>query len=205
MLGESASTAEVDLNLHFTDPDGHDLTYSAVSLHSGVVGATLRGSTVTLTRIGAGTGEVSASAVDPYEGSVSGTITVSTGERTLLFRDEFDSLASVWAPDEDTYAEIRDGRVFVQVIKEPNYVGYMPRRTGPVHSFQLKLNIENLTDKTWGGVIMNAISEEVGEVWFLYGADLSRLIAGSDRTNFAVVAVTPDGSFTWGRRVRILR
>ena len=61
-LGESA---ELDLARYFSDPDGDALTYRATTSDEGVAGATVAGSTLTITGVAPGTAQVTVTATDP--------------------------------------------------------------------------------------------------------------------------------------------
>ena len=87
-------TAEVDVSIFFTDPDGDELSYEAASSDAGVVSATLSGSTLTLTAVAAGTATATVTATDPggLSATQSAEVTVAAGAG---FRDDFDSAASL--------------------------------------------------------------------------------------------------------------
>ncbi|MDE0497056.1 MAG: Ig-like domain-containing protein [Acidimicrobiaceae bacterium] len=90
----AGQTAEVDISIFFTDPDGDDLSYGAESGDAGVVSVALSGSTLTLTAVSAGTATVTATATDP--GGLSATQSAEvTVAASAGFRDDFDSAASL--------------------------------------------------------------------------------------------------------------
>ena len=58
-------TAAVDLTLHFTDPDGDPLSFTASSSDARVVTVAIAGSTLTITTVSAGMADVTVTAADP--------------------------------------------------------------------------------------------------------------------------------------------
>ena len=71
----------VDLAVHFSDPDGDTLSYSAVSSNPWVVRVRVGGSNVILTAWSQGTVEVTVTATDPDSLTVQQTFTVTVGNR----------------------------------------------------------------------------------------------------------------------------
>ena len=63
--GETGETVEVDVSPLFSDPDGDALTYSAVTSDSAVAEASVAGSVVTVSLVGAGTARITVTATDP--------------------------------------------------------------------------------------------------------------------------------------------
>ena len=58
-------TANIDLSLHFTDPDGDPLTFEATSSATRTVSVSVAGSVVTMTAVSAGMADVTVTAADP--------------------------------------------------------------------------------------------------------------------------------------------
>ena len=59
------NAVEVDASVHFTDPDGETLAYSAVSSDTDVATVSVSDSTVTVTALAGGTSSVTVTARDP--------------------------------------------------------------------------------------------------------------------------------------------
>ena len=76
-LTVGGGSAAVNVARYFTDPDGDRLTYTAGSSRTGVVRASVSGSTVTLTPVSAGTATVTVTARDPDGASATQTIAVT--------------------------------------------------------------------------------------------------------------------------------
>ena len=66
------------MEAHFSDPDGDDLTYTAVSSHAGAVSALVSGDVVWLVPGGAGSATVTVTARDPGGLSATQTVSVTT-------------------------------------------------------------------------------------------------------------------------------
>ena len=76
-LTVGGGSASVNVARYFTDPDGDRLTYTAGSSRSGVVRASLSGSTVTLSPVSAGTATVTVTARDPDGASATQAVAVT--------------------------------------------------------------------------------------------------------------------------------
>ena len=77
-VGESV---DVDFAGHFSDPDGDELTYSAVSSDAGVVRVSVAGATGTITAVTLGTANVAVTATDPGGLSVEQAVRVTVSNR----------------------------------------------------------------------------------------------------------------------------
>ena len=77
-LTESGPAVGVSMEAHFSDPDGDDLTYTAVSSHAGAVSALVSGDVVWLVPAGAGSATVTVTARDPGGLSAAQTVSVTT-------------------------------------------------------------------------------------------------------------------------------
>ena len=71
-------TATVDLTLHFTDPDGDPLSFTAASSDARVVTVAVAGSTLTITAVSAGMADVTVTAADPAGLTAAQTFRVTT-------------------------------------------------------------------------------------------------------------------------------
>ncbi len=90
-LTVGGGSAAVNVARYFTDPDGDRLTHTAGSSRTGVVTASVSGSTVTLTPVSAGTATVTVTARDPDGASATHAIAVTvrsssteTSDRAVL-------------------------------------------------------------------------------------------------------------------------
>ncbi len=79
-LTAGGSSASVNVARYFTDPDGDRLTYTARSSRTGVVRASVSGSTLTLSPVSAGTAAVTVTARDPDGASATQSIAVTVEE-----------------------------------------------------------------------------------------------------------------------------
>ena len=79
-LTVGGAAASVNVARYFTDPDGDRLTYTARSSRTGVVTASVSGSTVTLSPVSAGTATVTVTARDPDGASATQSIAVTVEE-----------------------------------------------------------------------------------------------------------------------------
>ncbi len=122
----------IDLAVHFTDPDGQPLTYTASSSASSVVSVELSGTMLTLKAAGlqVGTAEISVTASDGEE-SVTATFAATVVAPVLLISDDFDSDASLddWVMSDFASAAIEDG-YFVLTTDSTNRYGLANRTLG---------------------------------------------------------------------------
>ena len=88
-LSVGGRAASVNVARYFTDPDGDALTYTARSSRTGIVTASVSGSTVTLTPVAAGTATVTVTARDPAGLSATQSIAVTvTATGVTAFTDD---------------------------------------------------------------------------------------------------------------------
>lgn len=111
VLGSGKWLARVDAS--FEDPDGHELAFSARSANTAVATAGIVDSvTLLVSGVSRGTATVTVTATDP--GGLTGTqdVEVEVVEPVLLFRDDFDSSASLddWT-DFGFFGSVDDGRL----------------------------------------------------------------------------------------------
>ena len=180
---------EVNLARIFSDPDGHVLTYSAVSLNEIVIVSVIDSiATVTLVD-GVGLGSLEVTASDRFGLAVTTRIPVTVLARTMLFRDEFDELSNRWAPDDDTDTRIEDGRLRINVNKI-GHIGWMPRRA-VTDNWRVTLSIENNTTDMWGGFFVRSEDPSVKGVAFLFGVDASVgfITSRTVKSNFAFLVL----------------
>ena len=80
---EEGAEVQVDISEAFTDPDGHDLTYDAVSDAQDIAVASVSGSEVTVSGVAPGTTAVTVTATDPggLSATQAFTVTVTTANR----------------------------------------------------------------------------------------------------------------------------
>ena len=71
------SSTTVDVSDNFSDPDGDDLTYTAVSSDTGVVTVSVSGGSITITSVGEGTATITVTATDSNGLTVTETFTVT--------------------------------------------------------------------------------------------------------------------------------
>ncbi len=64
-------TMDIDLSLHFSDPDSNPLTYSVVNSNDAAVTAAVSGNTLTITEVGLGVSTITVTADDGLMGNVS--------------------------------------------------------------------------------------------------------------------------------------
>ena len=112
VLGSGKWLARVDAN--FDDPDGHELTFSAQSANKALATAGIVDSvTLLVSGVSRGTTTVTVTATDP--GGLTGTqdVEVEVVEPVLLFRDDFDSSASLddWPKWGSAVPSVDDGRL----------------------------------------------------------------------------------------------
>ena len=111
-LGSGKWLARVDGS--FEDPDGHELTFSAASANTELATAEIADSvTLLVSGVSRGTTTVTVTATDP--GGLTGTrdVEVEVVEPVLLFRDDFDSSASLddWPNWGWAVPSVGDGRL----------------------------------------------------------------------------------------------
>ncbi len=82
-LTAGGSSATFDLDNYFSDPDGDDLTYSASSSPSGIVSASVSGSTLTIAPVSAGSATVTVTA-DDGEDDVSQSVAVTVNSEPVV-------------------------------------------------------------------------------------------------------------------------
>ena len=95
----------------FEDPDGHELTFSASSANSAVATAEIVDSVNLAVRgVALGTTTVAVTATDPWGSEATLEVQVEVLELVLVFRDDFESSASLddWPTTSDA-ASVRDG------------------------------------------------------------------------------------------------
>ena len=115
------ATISRDLSRYFTDPDGDELTYMAVTSNANIAGASVSGSTVTITGIAEGRTTLAVTASDPggLTAEQSVDVTVTTGGGGGHFRDDFTSSASLsaWETENATTA-ISEGLMHVTNVAD---------------------------------------------------------------------------------------
>ncbi len=77
---EAGSTTSIDAGSYFGDPDDDPLTYTAATSNSAVVTASVSGSAVEFSGVGAGAATVTVTARDPFGGSVSQGVRVEVAQ-----------------------------------------------------------------------------------------------------------------------------
>ena len=77
--GTVGVSADVNLGLFFSDPDGDTLTYTATSDDTDVATVSVAGSTLTIAGVAIGTATISVTGTDPAGASVTGTTTLTVG------------------------------------------------------------------------------------------------------------------------------
>ncbi len=83
---QAGDDAIVDLEPHFTDPDGDALTYSGSSSDPAVATATVRGAMLTIRAVSSGTAAVTATATDPHGASGTQRFEVTVPNRAPVAR-----------------------------------------------------------------------------------------------------------------------
>ena len=78
---EVGQSTTVELSPYFSDPDGDALTYSATSSNTDVAGASVLGSAVTITAVGAGSATITVTARDPEGLSATQQVAVTVPNR----------------------------------------------------------------------------------------------------------------------------
>ena len=93
---EVGGSARINLSNHFRDPEGHAMTFSAVSDNTGTVTATVQGSVLTVRGIARGGASVTVTARD------NGGLTASQSFRAMVGRVAFFTTTSTSAPEGGT-------------------------------------------------------------------------------------------------------
>ncbi|MDE2761248.1 MAG: hypothetical protein OXQ94_15475 [Gemmatimonadota bacterium] len=112
VLGSGKWLARVDGS--FEDPDGHELTFSAASANTALATAGIVDSvTLLVSGVSRGTTTVTVSATDPWGLTGTQAVEVEVVEPVLLFRDDFDSSASLddWTNLGAVSRSVNDGRL----------------------------------------------------------------------------------------------
>lgn len=101
-----------NLNEHFSDPDGQDLSFSAVSTDTAVAMPSAGAAMLTVVAGTAGTASITVTATDPGGLTASQRFAVTVVEPVRLLRDDFDSNESLddWLFT-DTRRRVVDGRL----------------------------------------------------------------------------------------------
>ena len=94
LTAEIGSAQHVILGKHFTDPDGHAISYRIGSLDSSAVAAVVKNSALHLSGRAVGQTEVTVIASDAWS-SAEGIVRVRVPEPVRSFRDDFDSEESL--------------------------------------------------------------------------------------------------------------
>ena len=85
LMSQTDSSRDIELDGHFEDPDGDDLTYTAPSDNIGVVTTGISGSVLTLTPVAEGTATITVTATDPAGLLVFQEFTVTVEDQSLTF------------------------------------------------------------------------------------------------------------------------
>ena len=197
-LTTDALSADVTLTEHFTDSDGHALTFTAQSSDPAIVSATVTESILTLQSEGNGSARVRVVATDPHGFSATEDIEVSVSIHMILVRDDFDDsrLAVAWTVWPETVATLRNGRLALSTTSEIT-PGTITQETQRAENWMVSANVERTTDD-----LFPTLTIFTGDVeWELYmimiGADVRRFTDDPvDSTNLAVVAAHPTGLFS---------
>ena len=91
-LTAGGSTTDVDVSSKFSDPDGHTLTYTAVSSDTSKATVSVSGAVVTITPRTSGTATVTVTANDSNGGTATQTISVAVSNRAPLAVGTIDSV-----------------------------------------------------------------------------------------------------------------
>lgn len=184
ILTEDDGPVGVSLIRLFTDPDGHQMTFTIENSNPTAVSTSLRGTELTVEFIALGESEITITATDKFSGVAEGELNIRATERTLIFRDDFDALSSRWTPDEDTETEIKDGALKISVNKPIPFHAFIPR-TVRTDKWKTSMRLRNITDDMWGGIMLFTSSEEIPEIYFLLGANAEKgFLDEEGKTNF---------------------
>ncbi len=173
-LTADGGSVSVDVAPYFTDPDGDALTYSARSSRTDIVGASVSGSTVTLSPVSAGMATVTVTASDPEDESASQAIAATvwpsmteTSDRAVLEALYDATGGASWtdgtnwksaAPLDTWYGVTTDdaGRVTGLELGENGLTGSLPPALGSL------AGLERLS--LWGNELTGPIPIELGNL-----------------------------------------
>ena len=198
-LSSEDSTLVLILTDYFIDPDGHVLLFNVNTIDRGVIGVSVVADTLMILRQGIGTTQISITAEDAYDGSITKLLPVSTFGFSEIFRDDFDSLVTKWRLDPDTEVSITEGRVRVSSFNA-NAHGLMERRIEPIRNWRISVNLENETRDVWGGLLLRTGSTVIPYIVFLFGREVQEVIENNENpdesSNFMFGAVIGSAVYT---------
>lgn len=160
-----------NLSEWFTDPDGHELSFTIANSDPSIIRSSLTNSIMTIEFVSIGNSRIDITATDGHDSSTT-SIRAHGIERSLIFRDDFNKLSNSWDYEEDfTEAKIVNGQLKFRSKKGMPWMAYMSR---PIVTdrWEISMKIQNITEDMWGGIIIDTDTpKEVSELFVIFGAN----------------------------------
>ena len=166
------------LSMHFSDPDGQQLKYSASSSDSITATVSVNESTLTAIGEGAGLAVITAVATDPggLTAEQDFDFNVKARDTTpviLIFRDEFDADSGKWMPDDDTTIKFEKGHLQLTNKRRSfnNWVQRALEDTIPAH---VRVTTEARYEENTGVDVVFFTTGSTGSLLFSVGKNIMR-------------------------------
>ena len=171
---------------YFEEPDGQELTYTAVSSDAGVAEVSVAAETVVATGRSLGSATITVTATDPGGLEATQEATVAVVEFLTLFRDDFETDESLdnWEDYNGSRFWISDEKLMIENTDSfsPAFVG-MELAT---EDWEVRASMANGTSRSWVQVGIGAYDDPVEAYLFQLGEDPDTLW-GAPETNYRLL------------------
>lgn len=168
----------------FADPDNQELAYSATSSNRVVVSTSLFGDTLVLNARREGTATLTVTATDPGGESVSQESTVTVNVPVDIFRDDFETEASLadWEVGSNSDAMITHGRLQVYNVVA-GLLGWIETEVAAA-PWEASASMGNATDSVFVGLVAGVDHRRYTDYLIQIGTDSDTFDDELGRTNY---------------------
>ena len=183
-------------SVYFEEPDGQELTYTAVSSDAGVAEASVVADTVVAVGRSLGDATITVTATDPGGLEAAQEALVAVVDPLRIFRDDFETDQSL-----DDWEDVSEGGARFWISDEKllieNTDSFFPAFVGmelELEDWEVRASMANGTDRSWVQVGIGTGAEPVLAYLFQLGADPDTVF-GAPETNYRLLVFDED---EWG-------
>lgn len=203
ILTDENPSFDLLLSDYFTDPDDHDLVYTAEIDDPSVATVSVNDDILTIAVAGNGSATVQVTASDGHGGEASGQSSVSIRVETRLIRDDFDGETidgHVWERSSTAEIDLVEGRLVLTSSTHDDFA-VIETSAGPAVNFKVSANVEAATDDMYPTLLWTTGStSNVQIIAVIIGGDFRRMASdpSTGRPSNMVAAYCCNDNGSWG-------